>query len=159
MIDFSVRKWNEEDINGVFEIEKECFSSPWSYADLKNNFYLDSSHFYVALSRGEIIGYIGVQEICFEAYITNIAVKKLYRKHGVGEKLLSAAVSGAKERGCDFITLEVRPSNCAAIYLYEKYGFTHRGKRKNFYSNPDEDALIYTLNFVQKGLPDENSCH
>ena len=81
-----------------------------------------------------IVGYIGVQEICSEAYITNIAVPKEFRRLGIARALLKEACSGAEKRNCEFITLEVRKSNTAAIELYKKEGYNIAGERKNFYS-------------------------
>jgi ribosomal-protein-alanine N-acetyltransferase len=106
------------------------------------------SHFLVA-ECGGVAGYIGVQEICGEAYITNVAVFENYRKKGIGRELIRAACDGAKGRGCEFITLEVRESNSSAIALYESEGFEVAGIRKNFYSDPTENALIMTKNFSE----------
>ena len=82
-----------------------------------------------------------------EAYITNIAVFPEYRRQGVAQKLLQKAIDGAKSRDCVFITLEVRKSNSNAIALYEKLDFKNVGERKNFYTNPTENAIIMTKNF------------
>ena len=93
------------------------------------------------------MGYIGVQEICGEAYITNIAVFVEYRNQGIGRNLLKKAVDGAKSRNCEFITLEVRESNESAISLYKSEGFEVAGVRKNFYTDPTENGIIYTKYF------------
>lgn len=145
-MEFTLRKMNEEHIEKIALLEKECFSEPWSENALSEELTNENSHFLVAVSD-EMMGYIGVQEICGEAYITNVAVFKKYRKLGIGRALLNAACDGAKGRGCEFITLEVRESNLPAINLYESEDFEKAGIRKNFYSSPTENGVIYTKYF------------
>ena len=87
---------------------------------------------------------MGLQIFSREGYVTNVAVLCDYRRQGIAEKLISRAM----ENDMDFITLEVRKSNAPAIALYEKAGFEAVGIRPKFYSNPDEDAVIMTRNFV-----------
>lgn len=151
-MDITLKKMNEEHIPQIAEIEKECFSDPWSESALTEELENENSHFLVAVTDC-VIGYIGVQEICGEAYITNVAVTAKSRKSGVGRMLLKAACEDAKSRECEFITLEVRESNIPAITLYESEGFEKAGMRKNFYSAPVENGIIYTKYFnteVQK---------
>ncbi|MBQ2694568.1 MAG: ribosomal protein S18-alanine N-acetyltransferase [Clostridia bacterium] len=137
-----------EHIPEIARLEAECFSQPWSENALSEELKNENSHFLAAVSD-RVLGYIGVQEICGEAYITNVAVFGEYRKEGIGRKLLNEACSGAKERGCEFITLEVRESNSAAIALYESEAFEKAGVRRNFYSSPTENGIIYTKNFIK----------
>ena len=145
-MNFTLENMTDAHIDAVAELETECFSQPWSANALGEELNNENSHFLVALGD-ELAGYIGVQEICGEAYITNVAVFEKYRKMGIGRLLLKAACDGAKGRGCEFITLEVRKSNAAAISLYETEGFEVAGIRKNFYSHPTEDGVIYTKYF------------
>ncbi len=132
-------------IKDIALIEKECFSAPWSEESLLTELDNENAHFLVAQADENIMGYIGVHEIVGEGYIANVAVSKKYRRSGVATALLSQAEKGAKERGCEFISLEVRKSNIPAISLYEKRGYTVRGERKKFYSDPVEDGIIMTL--------------
>ncbi|MBR6360163.1 MAG: ribosomal protein S18-alanine N-acetyltransferase [Clostridia bacterium] len=148
-MDFEIRPMLACDTAGVENIEKECFSSPWKYDDLLYHAGNRDSHFLVAVKGEEIAGYIGVIETAGEAYITNIAVLPAFRRQGLAKALLNSAADGAKERECEFITLEVRESNFAAISLYEGAGFMKAGVRKNFYSSPAENALLYTLFFKE----------
>ncbi|MBR6531723.1 MAG: ribosomal protein S18-alanine N-acetyltransferase [Clostridia bacterium] len=134
----------EEHIPQIAELEKVSFSVPWSEDGLRSELANDTAHFLVASCENKVLGYIGVHEICGEAYITNVAVLPEYRRLGIGETLIDAATNGAKERNCDFISLEVRISNVPAIELYKKEGYNIVGQRKNFYSNPTEDAYIMT---------------
>lgn len=145
-MNYTIAEMKTEHIPEIARLEILCFSSPWSESSLAEELKNENSHFLVAVSD-KIFGYIGVQEICGEAYITNIAVFGEYRKCGVGRALLDKACEGAKSRGCEFITLEVRESNTPAISLYESEGFEKVGIRKNFYSAPTENGLIYTKYF------------
>ncbi|MBQ3007622.1 MAG: ribosomal protein S18-alanine N-acetyltransferase [Clostridia bacterium] len=141
-----LKRMSEEHITQIAEIEKECFSDPWSEAVIKEELENENSYFLVAVEE-TVVGYIGVQEICGEAYITNVAVTAKSRKSGIGRMLLRAACNGAESRNCEFITLEVRESNYPAISLYESEGFERAGIRKNFYSDPKENGIIYTKYF------------
>ena len=143
-MEFTLKKMGTEHIEQIALLEKECFSEPWSKNALAEELSNENSYFLVAVSD-EVMGYIGVQEICGEAYITNVAVFGKHRKLGIGRALLNAACDGAKGRGCEFITLEVRESNAPAIKLYEKFNFKVVGIRKKYYNNID-DAIIYTRN-------------
>lgn len=149
-MDYSVVDMTATHIPEIAALEKECFSTPWSEESLLEEINNENSHFLVAFSD-KVLGYIGVQEICGEAYITNVAVFNEYRNHGVGRKLLQTAVKKAKSRNCEFITLEVRESNVSAISLYESEGFDVAGVRKNFYSAPTENGIIYTKYFIDRG--------
>ncbi len=140
----TIKPMNENHVKAIAEIEKLSFSVPWSEDGIRSELQNDTAHFLVSYSNGKVIGYIGVHEICGEAYITNVAVLPDYRHLGIGEALITAATNGAKERNCDFISLEVRISNIPAIELYKKEGYNIVGERKNFYSNPTENAYIMT---------------
>lgn len=128
----------------IAEIEKLCFSTPWTESAIAEELHNDVAHFIAAVCDGKVLGYIGVHEVCGEAYIDNIAVHPDYRRLGLGEKILREAERGAVERNCEFISLEVRKSNNLAIALYEKQGYNIAGERKNFYSSPVENGLIMT---------------
>jgi len=140
----TVGKTEYSDIESIALTEKECFSSPWSETSLREA--LDNPHhrFFTARLDGEIIGYIGAYNVLGEVSVTNIAVKKEYRKRGAGSMLLEKLITSSADEGADFITLEVRPSNESAVNLYTKYGFLKAGLRRDFYSAPKEDALLMT---------------
>ena len=129
---------SEEYIGGVAALERECFSHPWSEASLREELDNSQAHFLCAAADGRVVGYIGVQ---------NVAVSEEFRRRKIAERLLDEAERGARERGCAFITLEVRASNAPAKALYIKHGFEQVGTRKNFYSDPREDAEIMTKFF------------
>lgn len=135
---------DESYVSQIAEIEKLCFSAPWTENSIREELTNEVAHFIAAVSGETVLGYIGVHEICGEAYIDNIAVHPDYRRMGLGERLLYEAQNGAAERKCEFISLEVRKSNAPAIALYEKQGYNIAGERKNFYTDPGEDGLIMT---------------
>ncbi len=146
-MDIEIVKMEQRHIESVYNLEKEAFSSPWSLKDIEYQLYNGNSFFSVALLRdsGEVTGYIGVTEISGEAYISNVAVFEKFKRRGIGRLLVSQSAENAFNRKCEFISLEVRESNLPAIKLYESLKFTRMGIRKNFYSNPPENAVIYTL--------------
>ena len=134
-------------VGAVSEIEKLCFSEPWSENALLSECENESALFFVAEENKNVAGYIGMHKVLDECYIANVAVFPEYRRRGIGDQLLLYAEQRAQESGCSFISLEVRVSNSGAIALYEKHGYEIQGQRRNFYRNPAEDALIMTKYF------------
>ena len=96
-----------------------------------------------ALDSGRVVGYMGLQILSGEGYVTNIAVLPEYRRQGIAQSLIESCA----QNKMDFITLEVRKSNLPAIKLYEKAGFENMGIRPRFYTEPEEDAVIMTRYF------------
>ncbi len=137
-----IRNMLQTDIKAVAELEKKCFSQPWSENSLKESLQNNSYDFLVAEEANKIIGYMGVTIILEEADVTNVAVDLDYRCQGVGTALIFHMLQLCRAKGVNAITLEVRSSNQAAIKLYEKMRFISVGVRKNFYEKPTEDAII-----------------
>ena len=131
-----------EHIEAIAALEKDCFSTPWSQQSLTEELTNRAAHFLTAVFDGRVVGYLGAMEISGECDIANVAVAPAYRRLGIADKLLTAAVDEAKTRGDEWITLEVRKSNEAAQALYRKHGFAPVGERKGFYARPAEDAVI-----------------
>ena len=128
-------------------LERLCFTTPWTEAMLEEELYNDTASFIVAQrADGEVLGYAGLHVILDEGYIDNVAVRPEYRRQGVADRLLDVFCRFGQAR-LAFLTLEVRPSNTAAVALYEKHGFREAGRRKNYYENPTEDALLLTKEF------------
>ena len=141
-----IKKFEAQYLHDVCEIEKICFSAPWSKQDLSAQINSETSHFLVAVDDDDTaVGYMGLQIFSGEGYVTNVAVLPQYRKQGIAESLILEQLKNEM----DFITLEVRKSNAPAIRLYSKTGFETVGVRPRFYSNPDEDAVIMTK-FLKK---------
>lgn len=139
-----IREMTESDIQEIAELEKECFGEPWSEDSLKDELTNETARFYVLRDNEKLLGYIGSNNICNEVYITNVAVNGACRGKGYGKKLVNHLLKQSELEKALFVTLEVRESNENAIKLYEKCGFKKIGERKNFYSKPTENALIYT---------------
>ena len=142
--DIKIEPMNESHIKDLALHEKQCFSVPWSAGALRAELEKENSRFFVAITRNEVSGYIGANNVLGEVYIDNIAVFYNYRGFGIGTALLKHLIKVSEEENCEFITLEVRESNSDAIKLYEKLGFKNVGVRKNFYDRPKEDGIIYT---------------
>lgn len=132
---------------GVAELECMCFSAPWNEAMLEEELYNDTASFIVAEGEdGQVLGYAGLHVILDEGYIDNVAVRPTCRRQGIADRLLDVFCRFG-QANLAFLTLEVRPSNTAAVALYEKHGFQEAGRRKDYYENPREDALLLTREF------------
>ena len=139
---------NADHLDEVAELERICFSVPWSRNMLAEELDNLLSAFLVALDdSGKVVGYAGVQVILDEGYITNVAVRPECRRQGIAAKLLQVFLDFARANQLAFLTLEVRASNYDAIALYGSRGFRSVGRRKNYYEHPKEDAIIMTLEF------------
>lgn len=139
---------NADHLDEVAELERICFSVPWSRNMLAEELDNLLSAFLVALDDNDkVVGYAGVQVILDEGYITNVAVRPECRRQGIAAKLLQVFLDFAKANQLAFLTLEVRASNYDAIALYGSRGFRSVGRRKNYYEHPREDAIIMTLEF------------
>lgn len=147
-MDLKIEKMTSSHIEEIANLEKECFSSPWSADGLKSELDNNFARFYVAFSGEKIAGYIGSHNVLGEVYITNVAVFSEFRRKGIGKTLVEFLVDEMKKENADFVTLEVRKSNLNAISLYEKCGFEKVGERKNFYEKPIEDAILMT-NYIK----------
>ena len=147
---------NADHLDEIADLEKKCFSDPWSRNMLAEELDNACSAFLTALDEnGRVVGYAGLQVILDEGYITNIAVDPTLRQRGVASQLVKVFIDFARGNQLAFLTLEVRPSNTAAIVLYGHYGFRTAGRRKNYYEHPREDALIMTLEF-ENGTENSN---
>ena len=135
------RSWEVEDILKISELEKECFSDPWTYRMFVEGFSSKLFYGVCAVEDGEIVGY-ACETVLFEnAEVDNIAVAESCRRRGVGKKLLKKLETEAKERGARVILLEVRVSNAPAMTMYLKEGFKGIYVRPRYY--PDgEDAVV-----------------
>ncbi len=135
-----IKKAALSDVAQILKIENACFSTPWSEESLRESLENPCSHFYLALVDGKTAGYLGVQVFSREGYVTNVAVLPEYRRQGIAKALIRAAL----QSDMDFLSLEVRESNAAAISLYSYLGFEKAGVRPNFYREPEENAIIMT---------------
>ena len=126
----------------VAELEKRCFSDPWSEKSVASELENALACWLVALDGETVAGYVGSQTVLGETDMMNIAVHPDYRRKGIAQALVNALVDTLKSQGSRCLTLEVRASNEPAQKLYEKLGFSLIGKRPKYYHNPKEDAYI-----------------
>lgn len=134
------------DLDEISNIITTEFDDFWSASTLESELKNPFSKYIVAKIEYEIVGFAGVIDTVDRLEITNIVVKKSFRKNGIGNILLQCLIKLAKEKEKTEITLEVNNINIPAIKLYEKNGFKNVGFRKKYYNNTD-DANIMTLKF------------
>lgn len=140
-------KMQMEHLKEVLAIEKASFSTPWSYHAFAYEIKNDFAYYLVALLTKKVIGYGGMWLILDEAHITNLAVHCDYRQRGVGCAIMQELMRHAVRSGIAHVTLEVRPSNQAARHLYTTLGFKEGGRRRGYYLDTNEDAIIMWKNF------------
>ena len=129
-------------VSQVAALEKCCFSDPWSENSVASELHNPLSLWLVAMDGERLAGYVGSQTVLGESDMMNVAVDGAYRRQGVGKMLIETLVEHLKARESHCLTLEVRDSNTPARNLYASLGFSQIGRRKNYYRNPREDALI-----------------
>ena len=133
------------DVDAIEDIERACFSLPWTRDQLLGQLPDEQHEFLVAKDEaGTVLGYVGMMTVLDEGYISNVAVSKAFRRRGIADALICKMLEAAEKRELAFVTLEVRAGNEPAIALYAKHGFVPVGRRKNYYELPREDALIMT---------------
>ena len=140
----TVTDFTEKYISQAQQLEKLCFSAPWTEQNFLDTLNNGHSIFLAAFSAVEFAGYISADTVCGTAYINNIAVKPQFRRKGAARALINELERRAVESNRFEMTLEVRSKNLPALALYEKCGFETAGKRKNFYRHPDDDGIIMT---------------
>jgi [ribosomal protein S18]-alanine N-acetyltransferase len=145
-----IRRMQPADLPRVVEIERACFGERWTLASFQNELANSASTYFVATVDGEIVGYAGYWLILEESHVTTIGVDPRHQRKGYGELLMLDLIEHAAQHGAKWITLEVRLSNIGAQKMYEKFGFTSLGRRKGYYQDNNEDALImWTENIEQ----------
>jgi ribosomal-protein-alanine N-acetyltransferase len=131
------------DLPEVLVIERASFSMPWSRGaflyEIEQN---QVARCWVGREDGRIVGYICLWEVADELHVTNIAVHPALRRRGLARELLTAILDDGRRRGLRTVTLEVRPTNAEAVGLYERFGFRVIGRRKGYYFDTGEDALV-----------------
>lgn len=131
-----------DDIPDVAAIDRLCARPCWAEETFAGELALDVAYYTVALVGGQIAGYFGSTVIPDEAHITTIGVHPDLRRRGVAEVLLRDFLTHAIRAGCRRVSLEVREGNIAALNLYQKLGFLAVGRRRGYYVDPDEDAVV-----------------
>ena len=137
-----IRLLTEQDIPQLAQLERECFSDPWSESAFAYELTNPLSVWLVAVCQDQVVGYVGTQTVLDASDMMNIAVVPEFRRQGIAEQLIDSLIVRLNQRGSKSLSLEVRVSNMPAIALYEKLGFSHVGLRRGYYRNPREDAYI-----------------
>lgn len=147
-----IKYMSAEHINGIMEIERDSFAIPWTKKSIEGELKNKLAIYIVAVEDqdNKVIGYAGMWHVVTEGHITNIAVHKDYRNMGIGDALVKRLIDIANEKKMIGITLEVRPSNKAALKLYSNNGFKLEGIRKEYYEDNREDAYIMWLMLINE---------
>ncbi len=138
----TIRSMLPADVPQIAALERLCFSDPWSEGSVAGELENALSLWLVAEEDGTVRGYIGSQSVPPDCDILNLAVAPDARRQGLGQQLLQALLDALHRRGIERVFLEVRPTNVPARALYAALGFEEIGRRKEYYVNPVEDALI-----------------
>ena len=157
-----IRMATEDDIPRILEIERDAISPPWPHGALLSEIYSDDSYFAVwdagtvpasnsPLGRGgseadgvvfPVLGFIILRRVADEGELFQIAIDAPHRRQGIADRLMAASLDWAGINNINSIYLEVRKSNEAAITLYTKHEFKQAGLRKEYFTDPVEDAII-----------------
>ena len=133
---------NANHVSQVAQLEKLCFTDPWSENSVASELNNELSLWLVAEENGILCGYVGSQTVLDETDMMNLAVHPDFRRRGIASALIAELTARLMARGSRCLRLEVRQSNMPAISLYEAMGFSQLGLRKNYYRNPKENGLI-----------------
>jgi [ribosomal protein S18]-alanine N-acetyltransferase len=137
-----IRRMRAADLPQVMLIELSTFTMPWSESTFRGLLRRKDSDLFVADLKGDVAGYAVFWSVLDQGELGNVAVDDEIRGHGIGTKLIQAVLDCADERGVREVFLEVRKSNVRAQDLYKSFGFSEVGRRKNYYLEPLEDALV-----------------
>jgi [ribosomal protein S18]-alanine N-acetyltransferase len=137
-----IRNMTAADVATVVAIERASYSVPWSEVTFRGLLRREDADTVVATLGNAVIGYAVLWSVLDQAELGNVAVSSAARCGGVGERLVREMIARAAARGVREVFLEVRPSNHVARRLYERLGFLQVGRRRNYYQQPVEDALV-----------------
>jgi ribosomal-protein-alanine N-acetyltransferase len=148
----TIRKMTVDDVPAVVDLDRRSFSLPWPERsfrfELTDN---PASRCWVADLNGQIVGMIVVWLIVNEAHVATLATHPDYRRQGIGRRLLAHALIELIEEGARSSFLEVRESNLAAQAMYRKFGYEVSGRRRRYYRDNDEDAILMSLDSLRAG--------
>ena len=141
-----IRPMLPEDLDEVTAIENGCFTDPWSRQSFADSLEQKNADLLVVEEeKGHVAGYCCIYRVMDEGEIVNVAVSPEYRKQGYGVEMVGRLIRQSGEAGVRRFFLEVRESNIAGQKLYERLGFAACGKRRGFYEQPKEDAVLMSL--------------
>ena len=127
----------------IARIEIDNFSDPWDEKSLEDSFEHDYNHLLMEKRDGRVVGYVIYSDVQGDAELLRIAVDKRYRRKGIAARLMQSMLDELTEAGAERVSLEVRAHNISAVALYKKFGFADIFVRKNYYHDPEDDALIF----------------
>lgn len=139
---YQIRSARADDLPRLLELERACYSDPWSPRGLEESLAPPAGFGLVAESARGVIGYLIGRDLGGSGEILNLAVAANFRRRGVARALVARALEMMEARGAAEVLLEVRESNLAARALYEREGFRVIGARRGYYRLPPEDALV-----------------
>jgi [ribosomal protein S18]-alanine N-acetyltransferase len=139
---YLIRRAGSADVPALVEIERECFSDPWTASGIRETVQYETARAFVAESGGRAVGYVMARISGEEGEILNLAVLPKSRRQGIARCLLAEALGSIAAAGVTEAYLEVRQSNEEAIGLYQSQGFRPVGLRPDYYRDPQEDALV-----------------
>jgi len=142
MTEIRLRAMIADDMPAVLAIEYESYSVPWSETTFRGLLRRRDAEMIVAEAGGAVIGYAIFWTVLDQSELGNVAVTGAWRGQGIGQRLVADVLRRADQRGVREVFLEVRPSNTSARRLYERFGFSQVGRRRNYYQDPVEDALV-----------------
>lgn len=146
----TIRKMTLEDVPAVVDLDQKSFSLPWPERsfrfELTDN---PASRCWVAEFDRKVVGMIVVWLVVDEAHVATIATHPDFRRQGIAKRLLSHALRKLSDQGAHSSFLEVRESNTAAQEMYRKFGYEETGRRRRYYKDNDEDAILMNLNSLE----------
>lgn len=147
--DFCLKKLNVSHASELEKLEKLCFAGEaWSLKSIEDDIKNEERCIWLGIfCKDELVGYLNGSFVYGECELNRIAVAPCYRRNGIGELLIDSFLKEGGESECQTAFLEVRESNKSAIELYKKKGFLSYGKRKDYYRNPKENAVLMTYKF------------
>jgi len=163
MAQITIERMSHDDVPAVMAVDNLCFPTPWSENAYRSEMGNVSAYYLVARlparrfgapaeREARVIGFAGAWIVMDEAHITTIGVHPDYRRHGIGEQLFAALLEEAAARGVRRASLEVRETNQAAQSLYAKYGFVPIARRRRYYTDTGEDAIVMWIEDLQSGV-------
>ncbi len=141
-MDYQIIPMDKSHVPAIAQMERDCFSDPWSENSVASELQNEYSLWLVAMHNDTLLGYVGSQIAADEADMMNLAVSKSARRQGIARSLVTSLQAALENKGVRALLLEVRASNEPAKALYASLGFEQIGLRKNYYFHPTEDAII-----------------
>ena len=144
--ELTIRAMSESDLDEIIAIETKSFADPWSQRLFRETLLFPHSvNFVLESPGGEVVGYLNLYLIAQEGHLLNLAIHPAWRRQGLATAMLAHTIQYLRQRQALQLFLEVREKNQSAIRLYRKLGFEVVGKRKKYYAETNEDALVMQL--------------